>query len=264
MQNSNAWDIISKYDIVLDGSDNFATRYLLNDACVLLDKPLVYGAVLKFEGQVGVFNVKDEKTGTRVNYRDLFPVPPKDALSCNDVGVLGVLPGLMGTMMATEVIKLITGIGTPLLNQVITYNALNNSFYTFEIPKQKDADSQMPLSKDEFLNFNYEWFCNPVIEDEELNVAQMEALCRNSKVWLVDVREMDETPVIYRDDCVKMPLSTFEESMNTLPLDYQIVFICKTGKRSMAALHLLKKQFPDCMAYSLKGGLDAWPQAVTK
>lgn len=264
VQNNNAWELISAYDIVLDGSDNFATRYLLNDACVLLDKTLVYGAVLKFEGQVGVFNSMDRKTGIKVNYRDLFPVPPKDALSCNDVGVLGVLPGIIGTLQAAEVIKLITSIGTPLLNQFMTYNALNNSFYTFEITKQKDADMQMPLSKEEFLNFNYEWFCNPVVEDEELDVRQMEALCKTRKAWLVDVREMEETPVIYREDCVRMPLSTFEESMNSLPLDYQMVFICKTGKRSMVALHLFKKRFPDAMAFSLKGGLDAWPQAVTK
>ena len=128
--NNNALEILENYDIIIDGSDNFATRYLINDACVLLDKPLIYGAVLRFEGQIGVFNLADETTNSKTNYRDLFPKPPDldSSISCNDVGVLGVIPGIIGTMQATEALKIITGIGKSLTNKIISYNALENTF----------------------------------------------------------------------------------------------------------------------------------------
>jgi len=153
--NKNALDILENYDLIIDGSDNFATRYLINDACVLLDKSLVYGAVLRFEGQIGVFNLVDKDTNSKTNYRDLFPKPPDldSAISCNDLGVLGVIPGIIGTMQATEALKIITGIGKPLVNKIISYNALENTFYDFEIVANANSSIDYPKSKTSFLNY---------------------------------------------------------------------------------------------------------------
>lgn len=154
-----AIDHFPNYDIIVDATDNFATRYLINDACVLLDKPLVFGAVSQFEGQVAVFNVL--KDGYALNYRDLFPVPPKEGevLSCADGGVLGVLPGIIGVMQAIEVIKLIAGIGNVLANQMLIYNALKNTNYTMQVEKHQDSFKHMPTSIEDFMKINYEWLC---------------------------------------------------------------------------------------------------------
>lgn len=153
----NALEIISEYDLVIDGTDNFIGRYILNDACVLLSKPFVYGAVSGFEGQVGVFNLADKLEGKKSNYRDLFPQPPDPAasMSCSEAGVLGVLPGIIGTLQATEAIKIITGIGKPLANTILTYNALHNSFYEFHISPVEKANDRMPSDENEFRNFDY-------------------------------------------------------------------------------------------------------------
>lgn len=145
------------YDIIIDATDNFASRYLINDACVLLGKPLVFGAVNKFEGQIAVFNNSKEAC----NYRDLFPVPPSnnEIANCATAGVLGVLPGMIGSMQATETIKLITGIGETLENQLLNYNALNQSLFTIHLTKNPAALEHMPSSMDAFLNTNYEVLC---------------------------------------------------------------------------------------------------------
>ena len=148
------------YDIIVDATDNFATRYLINDACVLLKKPLVFGAVSQFEGQVAVFNVMKE--GQSLNYRDLFPVPPKnnEVLSCAEGGVLGVLPGIIGVMQATEAIKLIAGVGQVLANELLTYNALTQKIYTLQFAKNPERAKYAPESIDAFLNLNYQLTCS--------------------------------------------------------------------------------------------------------
>lgn len=147
------------YDIVVDATDNFATRYLINDACVLLGKPLAFGAVSQFEGQVAVFNVM--KDGLALNYRDLFPEPPKEGevLSCTDGGVLGVLSGMIGVMQAIEVIKIIAGIGNVLANQMLIYNALTNTNYIMQLEKHEDSSRQMPTNIENFMKINYECLC---------------------------------------------------------------------------------------------------------
>lgn len=149
-----------KYDVIVDATDNFASRYLINDACVLLNKPLVFGAVSRFEGQIAVFNVMNQ--GICLNYRDLFPEPPKndEVLSCGEAGVLGVLPGLIGVMQATEVIKLITGVGEPLANQMLTYNALQQSFYKMQLMQHPESAKYLPANVESFLQINYESLCN--------------------------------------------------------------------------------------------------------
>ena len=135
LRKQDATEIIKQYEYILDGTDNFITRYVINDACVLLGKPLVCGAVSQYQGQLAVFNVPD-KNGRTSNYRSLFPVPPKTAEfpDCNEQGVLGVLPGIIGTMQAAEIIKLVTGIGTSLCNKMITYDALTNEIFVVRLP----------------------------------------------------------------------------------------------------------------------------------
>ena len=134
----NALDLLKDYDVVLDGSDNFPTRYLINDACVLLRKPLVYGSILKFEGQVSVFNFQKPDKTFSANYRDLFPQPPspESIPNCEQAGVLGVLPGMIGSLMASEVIKIITGIGKPLTDKLLIFDALDTEFTPINIPNR--------------------------------------------------------------------------------------------------------------------------------
>ena len=261
--NKNALEILENYDIIIDGSDNFATRYLINDACVILDKTLVYGAVLRFEGQIGVFNLADKITNIKTNYRDLFPKPPSldSAISCNDVGVLGVIPGIIGTMQATEALKIITGIGKPLANKIISYHALENTFYDFEIVSNTSQSVEFPKSKAAFLDYNYEWFCNSNLDVETLSVEEFDILRKQEKITIIDVREKGELPVVDEFSIDLIPLSEFENRVLTISTENRIVVFCKSGQRSAKAVKILKEKFPNCQAFSLKGGIENWKKS---
>lgn len=258
--NKNALEILENYDIIIDGSDNFATRYLVNDACLLLDKPLVYGAVLRFEGQIGVFNLLDKDTNCKTNYRDLFPKAPdsESAISCNDLGVLGVIPGIIGTMQATEALKIITGVGKPLANKIISYNALENSFYDFEIVANTSKSIDFPKSRTAFLDFNYDWNCNTNLNIETLSVEEFDVLRRNEKLTIIDVRQKGELPFVEEFSFTLIPLSEFENRVSTISQENKIVVFCKSGQRSLKAVKLLKEKFPNCQVYSLTGGIENW------
>ncbi|TRX21702.1 HesA/MoeB/ThiF family protein [Flavobacterium franklandianum] len=258
--NENALEILENYDIIIDGSDNFATRYLINDACVLLNKPLIYGAVLRFEGQIGIFNLADKITNIKTNYRDLFPKPPSldSAISCNDVGVFGVIPGIIGTMQATEALKIITGVGKPLANKIISYNALENSFYDFEIIANANQSFDFPKSKAAFLDYNYQCFCNSNSVNESLSVEEFDSLRKQEKITIIDVREKGELPVVDGFTFILIPLSEFENRVLTISTQNRIVVFCKSGQRSAKAVKILKEKFPNCSAYSLAGGIDEW------
>ena len=260
LESKNALEIVNQYDLVIDGTDNFATRYLVNDACVLLNKPMVYGAVLRFEGQLGVFNLAEKNTRIKTNYRDLFPVPPDPASapSCNEAGVLGVLPGIIGTMQATEAIKIIAGIGKPLCNTIVSYNALTNLFYEFMISPANEINSSMPKNKEDFRSFNYEWFCGSHEVLHEITLAEFDALRTHEKIEIIDVREIGELPVVDEFFFTQIPLSKFEEEMKDISTKNKIVIFCQIGKRSLAAVKMLHEKFPGCSAVSLKGGIEAW------
>lgn len=258
IDNSNALEIISEFDIILDGTDNFATRYLVNDACVLLNKTLVYGAISRFEGQVAVFNANKED-GKAVNYRDLFPLPPADneVLNCAEAGVIGVLPGIIGTMMANETIKLITGIGEPLFNRLLTYNALNNHFYDLELSPRTEINQLIPKNVSEFQSFNYEWFCG-VNTNFDLSIANFEALINKDHVQIIDVRESGEEPSIEHIKHIQIPLSKLNEQIPEINAE-TVVFLCQTGKRSTKAAEILTKHYDKKRKiYSLKGGIASW------
>jgi len=231
-----ALTIIEGYDLVIDGSDNFATRYLVNDACVIFKKPFVYGAIHKFEGQVSVFNYKNGPT-----YRCLFPEQPDagEAPACGEVGVLGVLPGIIGIWQATEAIKIITGIGEPLSGKLLTLNLLSNSISTFEFEGEEKNKSIKELGEyyfgcaTDFLTFE--------------NFRQLE---KEEDVQLIDVREKNEFEVKNLNG-INIPLSEIENRIAELNPDLITVVHCKSGVRSKKAIEIIKEYYPGIEIYDL-------------
>lgn len=244
----NALSLFAAYDIVADGSDNFATRYLVNDACVLTQKPLVYAAIHQFEGQLAVFNLRNENSFFSSNYRDLFPSPPpQDSIpNCAEAGVLGILPGIMGSMQALEVIKIITKIGEPLADKLFIFDTLSFHQYTLNI--QKDENNPLtgkhPTQKE---LIDYELFCatSPTLSSpiKEMSISTFLAWKDAEKPFqLIDVREKNE----YEQENIggiSVPLSVFEENITIFAQNMPIVIHCQTGKRSEKAVSILQEKY---------------------
>lgn len=257
--NHEILEILAEFDMVLDGSDNFTTRYLLNDACVLLNKPYIYGAVSRFEGQVGIFNVPDPVSGLKTSYRDLFPHPPApdSIISCNEAGVLGVLPGIIGTWQAAQTIKLITGLGNPLINAVWSMNLLNHVHYKMEVLPNPHAVDNMPLNESEFRDFNYPVFCGVEANTREIEPQQLPELLANDRVVMIDVRENSEYSE--RDfNAVEIPLSTIKDAKLQFTNQKKVVVFCQSGLRSLKAIKILADTYRDVEFYNLRGGYNAW------
>lgn len=261
--NQNALDIINEYDLIVDGTDNFSSRYIINDACVLLNKPLVYAAISRFEGQVAIFNYNGDKNEKPVNYRDLFPNPPLDGevMNCSVAGVLGVLPGIIGSMQANETIKLITGIGQPLINRLLTYNALNNQSYEMCLSASDEAASFIPKDENAFKNFDYDRACS-ADNSFEIDSNQFNTLLQKNNITVIDVREFDEQPLITEFPHLHIPLKQLSEKKSLLDGDILITF-CQSGGRSMQAAKFLFDTFGAIKkVYSLKDGILSWkPEA---
>lgn len=258
--NQNAMDLMNDFDYVADGSDNFATRYMINDACVLLKKPLTYGAISTFEGQVAVFNCKKNKHDEPVNYRDLFPQPPKEneILNCAEAGVLGVLPGIIGTMMANECIKLITGIGEPLINTLLTYNMLTNETYHVRLTADKKNNTSIPKDEKSFREMDYEWLCATSPKEFEIDTSAFNSLIQRENINIIDVRESNEKPDINDFNYLKIPLAELEKNTSKIKSETVVTF-CQTGKRSAQAVEILSRIFKgQKRIYSLRGGLMQW------
>jgi molybdopterin/thiamine biosynthesis adenylyltransferase/rhodanese-related sulfurtransferase len=260
----NAIQIIGKYDLILDATDNFAAKYMINDVCVWLKKPIVFGAVSGYEGQVTVFNLAS-KDANHIHYRHLFPVQPaaNEIASCEETGVLGVLPGIIGTMQAAEAIKLITGLGSPLFNRLLTYNFLTARWFDIEI----NSNVEIPVIDEDFINrTNYQIDCDMMesdIEDidiDEIDVSQFLELKNDSNVFILDVRELHEYPMIDFSHA-QIPMSALKESIHQLPAK-PICVICHQGIRSVYAAQLIKLQH-QVEVYSLKGGLTAYFNKVS-
>ena len=265
LQPENAVNLFEQYDLILDGTDNFATRYLVNDAAVLAGKPYVWGSIYRFEGQVSVF-WEDAPNGLGLNYRDLYPEPPPPGLvpSCAEGGVLGILCASIASVMGTEAIKLITGIGEPLLGRLMVYDALDMSYRTIKIRKDPQTVKITEL-------IDYEDFCG-VVSDEAAEASAdatvtprelRELLDSGRKVALIDVREPVEWDINHIDGAQLVPKSTIEsgEGLAKLPQDRMPVLYCKTGVRSAEALAAVKKAgFSD--AKHLQGGIVAWARQL--
>ena len=248
--------LLSAYDYVLDGTDNFDSRYLINDACVLLKKPLIFAAVSGYEGQLAVFNITDQSNKS-TNYRDLFPVPPQAAEvpNCSENGVLGVLPGIIGTMQAAEVLKLISGIGLPLVNKLLHYNLLNQHFYEILLSPSYGRYT-LPESEAEFLDLNMEMI--------SIDGDQLKALRKKRSTIFIDVRETHELPALDASVFLKIPMSGFQTFLNQDIAEENIVLICQHGIRSVLAAEALKEKYGKSKnIYSLQGGIIKWISHLT-
>jgi sulfur-carrier protein adenylyltransferase/sulfurtransferase len=265
LNNSNCLDIITAYNVIVDCTDNFASRYMVNDACVLKGKPLVYGAVSRFEGQVAVFNVLQKGKERTGNYRNLFPVQPEqdEVMNCAEAGVLGVLPGIIGSMQANETIKLITGIGEPLVNQLLTFNAINNRQFIYNYTPIISAYA-MPANEEAFKKMDYEIECSTADRRFEIDIEKFDEMltCKHSK--FIDVREPHELPSVNEFAYTKIPLRELKNKMNELT-EEKIVFFCQSGIRSLQAAAMATEYFGDKgRFYSLQGGIVSWKKAHEK
>jgi sulfur-carrier protein adenylyltransferase/sulfurtransferase len=240
----NAVGLFNQYDIIVDGTDNFETRYLINDACVITSKPLVFGAIYKFQGQVSVFNHENGPT-----YRCAFPNrPKKDAVpNCSEIGVLGVLPGIIGTMQANEVLKIILGIGSVLSGQLLCYDALTNKTATLTV-KRNDAEiKNVLIDKNNFEKQQFETFCKG---DNEVSIKD---ILNKGNVQFIDVREFYEQPKVEGVSIIQIPLSELENHLDKIRLYKEKAFFCQSGIRSKQAVSALE-QLKIFNCYSIKEG----------
>ncbi|WP_028297933.1 HesA/MoeB/ThiF family protein [Olivibacter sitiensis] len=258
LSTENAVELVEGYDVVLDCTDNFTTRYLLSDLCALLGKPLVFGAIYKYEGQIAVFNVADDN-GVKTTYRHLFPLPPDplDAPDCNEVGVLGVLPGIIGTMQATEAIKLLTGVGQPLCNKLMTINLLDNRSMVLDIPETLSKVAVYPTSLSHFEAFGYDDHCGITTPSvHRISPQEFMEICQGNGILVVDVRNVDEQPKLPFEH-VQIPLQELPENVEKIDRNHVIV-VCQSGKRSQFAGQFLREKLgADCRVSHLEGGVAA-------
>ncbi len=262
----NALRIAAEYDILIDGTDNFPTRYLTNDVSVFLGKPNVYGSIFRFDGQASVFYAKQGPC-----YRCLFPEPPPPGLvpSCAEGGVLGVLPGTIGTIQATEALKVLLGIGEPLIGKLLLYNALDMSFEFVKLKKNPDCRVCGPQADIKEL-IDYEEFCGVPGHDHDegsagsdwdISASELANRLQNNHLKLLDVREPHELKISSLPGAVNISLGTLAAHLSELDSAEEMVVFCKAGTRSARALELLvsagfKK------VKNLKGGINAWAREV--
>ena len=259
LEPDNAVDLFAEYDLILDGTDNFATRYLVNDAAVLAHKPYIWGSIYRFSGQVAVFweDAPDDPDGRKrgLNYRDLYPEPPPAGLvpSCAEGGVLGVLCASIASVMGTEAIKLITGIGEPLLGRLLIYDALAMSYRTITVRKDPASPPITGL-------VDYEAFCGTEPDAEPgISPSELRALLDSGTIALIDVRDPVEWDINHIDGAVLIPKAALEsgEGLALLPADRMPVLYCKTGMRSAQALAAVQRA-GFSTARHLQGGIVAW------
>jgi len=258
LTSENALAIIREFDIVADGTDNFPTRYLVNDACVLLDKPNVYGSIFRFEGQASVFHAKRGPC-----YRCLYSEPPPPGLvpSCAEGGVLGVLPGIIGSIQAMETIKLILGAGQPLIGRLVLFDALKLQFR--ELKLEKDPECPVCGAHPTVTELiDYQAFCGigaePSYDGAEITAHELrDEWQRNPALVVVDVREPHEYEIAHIDGAVLMPLGELPDRLGELDGHHEIVTHCHHGARSLKALEILKAA-GFSKVRSLRGGIDAW------
>jgi len=267
LTSENALSIIKQYDVVADGTDNFPTRYLVNDACVLLDKPNVYASIFQFEGQVSVFNYVNDKGERGPNYRDLYPTPPPPGLvpSCAEGGVLGVLPGIIGSLQALEVIKVVTGVGELLNGRFYIFDAMNFESRTFKIKRNpaNPLNGTNPTIKE---LIDYEQFCGlKTIEKssvKEITAGELYDLqVKGEPFQLIDVREPHEYDIV-NIGAELIPLAAVLANADRIAKDKKVIVHCKVGGRSAKAIQELQDKFGFDNLYNLKGGILAYIDEV--
>jgi adenylyltransferase/sulfurtransferase len=248
LTNANALGIIGEYDLVVDASDNFGTRYLVNDACVLLKKPFVYGALHGFEGQLSVFNFMGGPT-----YRCLFPeMPgPDEVPNCNENGVLGVVPGIIGTLQALEAVKMITGVGEVLSGKLLLFNGLDQSYQKIQFtlqPKNLELQGLLPSYGNEL--------CGPLLEMGADGFQKL--LDLQGDIQIIDVRTTEEYNAFNLPSSKHIPLQELVQRSGEIDMQRPVHLICQTGKRSRTAVELLRQRFPETDFLSVRGGLNSY------
>jgi sulfur-carrier protein adenylyltransferase/sulfurtransferase len=268
LTSGNALDILAAYDVVVDGTDNFPTRYLINDACVLLDKPFVYASILQYEGQASVLNYRETSGHFSANYRDIFPEPPEaeSVPNCEQAGVLGVLPGMLGCIQANEVIKIITGLGQPLSNRLLLLDSATMEQNVIQIANHQAREKITAL-------IDYEDFCgisagkskslnDKSLTMKEVTVQELKALMdSNADYQLIDVREPHEYDICHLNGEL-IPMSDIPNNVEKISKDKQVVLHCRSGKRSGDMLLWLEKNHGFTNLYNLKGGILAWAKEI--
>ena len=241
LSRENALELFSKYDIIVDGSDNFPTRYLVNDAAVIVNKPIVFGSIFKFEGQVSVFNYENGPT-----YRCLYPTSPRpnEVPNCSEIGVIGVLPGIIGSLQANEVIKIICGIGDVLSGRLLIFDALSLNQSTLKFAKNKEIEVVK-------LEDSYEELCG-IVQQREITLTALKN-ARDS-YQLLDVRT-DAERASENIGGVHIPLHELHTRLNEVPSDKALVVYCKAGIRSAQAIQMLEEAGFQNQLINLKGGL---------
>ena len=246
LSSKNVLKLFNAYDIIVDCTDNFTTRYLINDVSIIANKPVVYGAIYKFEGQVSVFNYQDGPS-----YRCLFPIPPNSGsvANCSEVGVLGVLPGITGSMQANEVIKMILGFKDVLSGKLCCYDAKTCQTTTLKIQKSALQFDKVLAQKDDFDTYQEAIPCAISIPE----ISADEVLLKNN-IQFIDVRELHEHPKLNIPNCIQIPLVELEENIDKVDSKKTNIIFCQTGIRSKKAIALLHKHYKtNC--YSLIGGI---------
>ena len=266
LTSQNALEIIREYDVIADGTDNFPTRYLVNDACVLSGKPNVYASIFQFEGQVSVFNYINKEGEPGPNYRDLYPTPPPPGLvpSCAEGGVLGVLPGIIGSLQALEVIKVITGVGETLSGRFFIFDALNFESRTFRIKRNPSnpLNGENPTIKQ---LIDYELFCGVKAVEKPIKEITAKELydlqVRGEDIQVIDVREPHEYEIA-NIGATLIPLATVSANADKIDRSKKVIVHCKMGGRSAKAIRELEEKFGFTNLYNLKGGILGWIDEV--
>ncbi len=291
LTSENAIELFTPYDIIIDGTDNFPTRYLVNDACVKLGKPNVYGSIFRFEGQLSVFYAKEGPC-----YRCMFPTPPPPGLvpSCAEGGVLGILPGTIGTMQATEALKLILGIGEPMIGKMLLYDALEMSFTKLKVRKDPNCPV-CGIPHEQVQLIDYEMFCGMPAHDRsdykagtngaekketlsEINVKELKArIDSGEKLTIVDVRDPHEWEISALEGSLRIPKGKIEAAKNDvlagrktadmtvlaqIPSEGEVIFQCRSGKRSADSIKFLQEVGYTNQLVNLKGGILAWADEI--
>lgn len=254
LSKDNALKIIQEYDLIIDGTDNFSSRYLINDACVLSNKPFIYGGVFRFEGQCSVFNYNNGPC-----YRCFFQEPPdqNEMPSCAEAGVLGILPGIIGLLQSNEAIKLLSQIGEPLSGMLLLFDALATNFRKIKIKKDPNCPMcSMNATIHELHEYRED--CQMNQPNDEINVSELNSILqKNPETYLIDVREQQEWDMGHIDNAILKPLSNFEDIWQDIPKDKPVYVYCKMGGRSRHAVEFLKtKEYKN--VFNVTGGFDAW------
>lgn len=247
----NAFELINNYDIIVDCTDNYTARFIINDACVLSNKIVVSGSIYRFEGQLTVFNYNNGPT-----LRCLFPkMPLKDSIkSCSESGVIGILPGVIGMLQANEVVKIILNLGQVLSGTILVFNSLKNSFDQFEIHKNEQFNYQELINGKNLIENNYVQSCENILVNQ-ISLSDFIMDTQNNKYTIIDVRNRDESPLLLFTQIKKIPLSELKDIELKIETDNKILVVCKAGVRSTQALEILKRKSIKNEAYSLLGGV---------